>query len=764
MADIFISYDQSAPKATEDLALDLTQAGHSVWFNSRLLPVDPFRNVIRGEIVAAKAVIVIWPACAVDSEWLYAAAKLAQDMKKLICVRTPDVPAYNVPMPFNRFDVPATGERQKIYAALTRLRMRARPSAPLPEAQMEVTGVTSAWGRAKASGDPALVQTFIRRYGGRHPFFADMAETFLAELLAGAGGVVAAKPVGTPPRPAGDVFLRSEPSMHTAAINRIGVNAAGTLMVTGSDDKTARLWALPRPKCGSVKALRPACGSPELLRTFRVPIGESDDGKVYAVALSPDGKWVAAGGFLQAKLEYNSVYVFEAETGRLATRPGKFCDAVNHLAFSPDGSRLAAALGGGEGMRLWETADWGLLAQDEGYGGWPSCDAAFDGANRLYTVALDGQIRRYGADGQLEARAATLASFEPASIAVHPSGGKIAIGFNDTTSVEVYDARTLKQLYAADTRGISGGALTAVAWSANGERLFAGGRTGQTPESIVIWQLEGRGKRIQAPLSQGTILQLLPCAAGIVALAQGAAFGLVAGRGAKRFWQEGVTADMREKKRDAFMLSGDGRRVRFGLGAGGAQPVLFDLAAFLLSDAPGSEAGLAQPMISGLAVNDWEDAAFPDLNGRPIKLNGHERSRALAIAPDAQRFVLGTEYRLCAYRADGEELWQKPGPGIAYGVNIAGDGKLIVAAYGDGTIRWHRLSNGQELLALFVHAKDRRHIAWTPQGYYAASPGAEDLLGWHVNRGYGVAPDFYPAPAFAGTYCRPDIVKAALDV
>src|SRR5208282_3287793 len=112
---------------------------------------------------------------------------------------------------------------------------------------------------------------------------------------------------------------------------------------------------------------------------------------------------------------------------------------------------------------------------------------------------------------------------------------------------------------------------------------------------------------------------------------------------------------------------------------------------------------------------------------------------------------------------DGGELWQKPVPGIAYGVNIASNGKLVVAAYGDGTIRWHRLSDGQELLALFVHAKDRRFVAWTPKGYYAASPGAEDLIGWHVNRDWDHAADFYPASRFRDQFNRPDIVKRVLD-
>ncbi len=82
-------------------------------------------------------------------------------------------------------------------------------------------------------------------------------------------------------------MLRIEPGMHTAVIRRIGVDAACTLMVTGSDDKTARLWALPE---GGRE-------SPKLLRTLRVPIGEGYEGRVNAVALSPDGRWVAAGGW-----------------------------------------------------------------------------------------------------------------------------------------------------------------------------------------------------------------------------------------------------------------------------------------------------------------------------------------------------------------------------------------------------------------------------------------------------------------------------------
>ena len=139
-------------------------------------------------------------------------------------------------------------------------------------------------------------------------------------LLAGAtraGDLPGARPV-----------LRIEPGMHTAPIKSVGVDAACTLMVTGSDDKTARLWALPQEEGGS----------PELLRTLRVPIGEGDDGKVYAVALSPDGKWVAAGGW-DARYSVDktmSAYIFEAATGRLVTRLGtSWHDDQSSRLFGP---------------------------------------------------------------------------------------------------------------------------------------------------------------------------------------------------------------------------------------------------------------------------------------------------------------------------------------------------------------------------------------------------------------------------------------------
>ena len=51
---------------------------------------------------------------------------------------------------------------------------------------------------------------------------------------------------------------------------------------------------------------------------------------------------------------------------------------------------------------------------------------------------------------------------------------------------------------------------------------------------------------------------------------------------------------------------------------------------------------------------------------------------------------------------------------------------------------------------------------WTPQGYYDASVGADELIGWHVNHGYDRVPDFYPVSQFRDRFYRPDVIQRVL--
>src|SRR5262249_18322817 len=124
--------------------------------------------------------------------------------------------------------------------------------------------------------------------------------------------------------------------------------------------------------------------------------------------------------------------------------------------------------------------------------------------------------------------------------------------------------------------------------------------------------------------------------------------------------------------------------------------------------------------------------------------------------------LLGGDFSVYRFSADGTREWRTLTQGVAWAVNLSGDGKIAVAASSDGTIRWFRYSDGKQLLSFFPHADQKRWVIWTPAGYYDASPGAEDLIGWHLNRGKDESPDFFPVSRFRGQFYRPDVIAKVL--
>jgi WD40 repeat protein len=195
------------------------------------------------------------------------------------------------------------------------------------------------------------------------------------------------------------------------------------------------------------------------------------------------------------------VYIFQSATGAVLTRLGPLPDRIRDLAVSPDGRYLAAALGAGKGLRVWERkgegpTSWLLVAKDEDYDDAIADGATFGASGILYTVADNAKLRRY--EPGYTARplsVTTKGGKEPGPVAVHPAGDRVAVSFDDTTAVEVYDATTLTLRFAADTRGVRGN-LGSVAWSADGARLYAGGEY---------------GKKVVAPYAFGnTLVKVLP--------------------------------------------------------------------------------------------------------------------------------------------------------------------------------------------------------------------------------------------------------------
>ena len=559
-------------------------------------------------------------------------------------------------------------------------------------------------------------------------------------------------------------FLRIEVGVHTAPIRDIAADAACRLVATASIDNTVRLWSLPGGK---------------LQRVVRLPIGGGDGGRVAVTAISANGHFLAVGrdGHYLSDEASSVLYLFEiAKTGELTIlHRMSFGSRVTKIAFSGDGDRLAIGFTGPEGKGIVRGAQ-GVRVIDVRSGRELFADAdyesdvsgvAFAPDGAIIASGIDGQLRRYGPDLKLTVERPAPGGKHPRGVAIDPSGRRIAVGYARNPRVSILDARTLAPLANAETGDLDGGNLANVAWSHDGATLVAGGDAsmqigGEGRQILRRFDADGRHVGADVDAASDSIMDIETCSEGFVFATAEPSFGFLPRHGVATTLQSPRTANMSGKLGTALTVSSDAASVRFGVGAADQKSVVFDLAAASLRDSPSLPSGFAPARTDGLPVTGWRNNSAPKFKGAPLVPEGVDVTRALAVRRDASGFVLGSKASVRAFDANGEQRWNHVGLVGATGVDFSADGEILVVACHDGTIRWLRWSDGEELLAFFVEPQSRKWVAWTPAGYYMASAGGEDLIGWQLNRGWNQEADFFPASQFRVQYNRPDVVRLVL--
>ncbi|MCP4579448.1 MAG: hypothetical protein GY846_24515, partial [Deltaproteobacteria bacterium] len=347
-------------------------------------------------------------------------------------------------------------------------------------------------------------------------------------------------------------------------------------------------------------------------------------------------------------------------------------------------------------------------------------------------------------------------------VAFSPDDSKLAVGYNDSGTVEVLSGETLELLYRPDNSGAESRnqRLLTVTFGPGGY-LYGGGAydkyiKGNKLFFIRRWSREGKGSFIDFKAADGTISDIKPLADGSILVAGSQPdFGRFSANGEEIFYKRGETPDFKNYQFQYLTINHDSSDISFR--PKGLNSFTFNIKKRELKHSSRLFKKYRDKKGS-LEVTEWKDSYSPKINGKEAGfLKKYEMNRSVDIADDGT-LLFGASWSVYALDSSGKRKWKVAAPGETWAVNIAADGKTAIAAHDGGEIRWYRMRDGAVLLSLFVHPDGKRWILWSPEGYYDASPGADSLVGWHINNGADRAAGFYPLSKFSSRFYRPDVV------
>ena len=609
-----------------------------------------------------------------------------------------------------------------------------------------------------------------------------------------------------------EAFLKLETGAHTARVSQLLVTPDGRSLITAGGDKTIRVWDVE---------------SKTQIRMLLGEIGPGSHGSLQAMALSPNGKylaslaWMYPDGNFDAQTRQTDLRVFEIETGNLHAG-FRFPGTLQDLDFSRDGKYLAV-VGNPNDSRRGKVMVYEAKAVLRGFGKTPTPVATA----ALYENDLIPSYVRFvpekaSKDGSYRIVATSWEHWRPN--APEYTGRLFSFSLSRAQKLTKLFEKELDDQIAPESLAVSRqfAIITAAALSEEKNKKFycydhdgtlVNAVDSETVPALPAFSPDGNhlivGQREDKALIQVKVYDVayglfpLKCAYfghdsevwGVGLLKDGTAVSAGGDQNAIHFWEtkhmEGkFLAEIKGVGRVVHVVGvspddqiGFGMRDDLRLKNGNiVLQRAFDLRSMTLKSFPFQQAidfRRAQKNFGEKTLDfsdrfNWNLGLLPDMELFPLPTGEWynvstygftEKGSVVAGSPDGKVRV-ATRQPDGTYQMSARTLVGHE----AAALDHASGGRWLVTSGADQVLRlWFaddvENDTGESLYpALNLFVgSDDEWVIWSKSGYYNASQNGDQRFGYHINRGAQMEALYFPSDRFIKTYFRPDLIQAIFE-
>ncbi len=213
------------------------------------------------------------------------------------------------------------------------------------------------------------------------------------------------------------------PKGHTSLISGVALTPDEKLLISVSHDKSIKIWSTERGNLvGEIFGER----------------GEGNDGQLYTVALSPDGKYLATAGYLLDVKGTNVqalIRIYDFAKRKLIKVLKGHQNVIHSVAFSPNGKFLASAGADGH-VLVWNMNDFSMYT-DFGSHYKTARTVCFMGNDKLVSGGWDAKLYRYDIPSKKQDKVFEKNNYPINEICYNAELKKLFVAFNEYTKVQV---------------------------------------------------------------------------------------------------------------------------------------------------------------------------------------------------------------------------------------------------------------------------------------------------------------------------------------